>query len=215
MTIELDISLEGGEVHGIPVPVTATDLVLLNAPCRYVGYSLREASGSVESAKEGAVVAPGAGATIVSITGLAAGTYAVQWQVELAGAAAAAELNNFKLTSSAGDIVVSVNPAAAGLYAQVSADVTVGAAGSISVVAIGAGTAGVTYAAQISLDQDQPVDAIVEIQDSANPLDEVSLQAGFASNQWYGPEGRHVRGQIKLHVVQGTVTGIVYARFDR
>src|SRR5260370_30002121 len=109
------------------------------------GWSFREATGGQAVQNEGAVVAPVALATIVTITGLAAGTYTVNWTTSLQGAAAAADANNFRLIDTAGTVLNRVNPRVAGGYPQVASGINVPQGRAINIVAIGACTAAVTY----------------------------------------------------------------------
>jgi hypothetical protein len=55
--------------------------------------------------------------------------------------------------------------------------------------------------------------ATVELQDGGNPLGEIQMAAGAVSNAWFGNPGVEIRSQIFLHVVAGSVTGAVYARY--
>lgn len=117
-----------------------------------VGTPTLTASGSVTS--------PGAGATIASISSVAllaaapAGTlWIVQWTVGLDGTLAAADRNNFQLTSPLGtQIERSVNPIVAGTYPQPTVDMITGNGGTagINVQAIGGGTVGAVYSADIT-----------------------------------------------------------------
>lgn len=99
----------------------------------------------------GNATAPGADGTIASTPVLNPGTYIISWSVGLAGAAAAADANNFVLEQDTGPVTIvgSVNPGTAGQWQQLPVTVTLTAASTISVEAIGAGTAGVVYSAQI------------------------------------------------------------------
>jgi len=107
-----------------------------------------------EAQNEASATAPGAGATIVtdpSSGSLAPGLYNVTWEVALSGAAAAADANNFGLYLNGVLQLQSVNPGAAGSWAQQAVEVqsTVAAPGVLTVKAIGAGTASVVYSAQV------------------------------------------------------------------
>lgn len=214
MTAELDIVLDTGRADILPVPITASDLVVLNSPCQLCGWSIRDAQSDLPRAAEGAVVAPAAGATIVSLTGLVSGLYRVGWTVELLGAAAAADANNFQLVPSVGDTIASLNAGAAGVYPQQEVEYFLNVFGSVTIKSIGAGTAGVTYAAQLTLEPTSLAASVVELQDGNNAIAEIGLPAGASDTSWFGREGVYVRQQIKLHVVSGAVTGAVYARYQ-
>lgn len=213
MTVEIDIHLGEGPVQAIPVPATSVDITLLTGDGYLCGWALRDATGSGIGETEGQVVAPAAGATIATTPALAAGTYDVNWTVGLLGAAAAGDADNFEILHNAVVIAHSQNAGVAGQYPQPQFHVTVAQGDTISVKAIGAGTAGVTYLATIGLSATDVPTAVVELQDGNNPLGESAPLPGSADVQNFGQEGIRIRNQILLHVVSGTVTGAVYARY--
>lgn len=107
-----------------------------------------------EAQNSGAVTAPGAGATIVTVPSsgsLAPGTYAVTWETGLSGAAAAGDANNMGLYLNGVLQAESVNPGAAGSWQQEAVEVTstTAAPAVLTVKAIGAGTASVIYSAEV------------------------------------------------------------------
>lgn len=211
---EIEVSVTQGNVRGIAVPVTAADLTLLTGDGWCCGWALREASGDTGAYNEGAVAAPAAGATIVAVTGLLAGSYVASVVLTLAGPAAAADANNFQAVPSSGATLNLVNPGAAGEYPQEEFIITVGASGSLTIKAIGAGTAGVTYSATVALSPSGPVQVVAEIQDGNQPIGEVSIPINGVDKAWFGEDGVRMMNQIKLHMIQGTVTGVIYARFN-
>jgi len=208
--IDVDVMIGSGRVVSLPVPITQTDLTLMTGGGSILGWSLRDAANEVATDVSGSVVAPGAGATIVTTGALAAGTYNIAWAVGLAGPAALADTNNFQLKSSSGNILVSINPGVAGTYPQANAQVTIPTGATISVVAIVAGTAGVTYSADVAVTPTVTIDAVVEIQDAGQQLAEVSMGANGSSSQDFARPGIHVRSSVIIHVVSGTVTGTVF-----
>lgn len=211
VTLELDT----GEVAPLPVPVTTVDLSVITGDCRLVGWSLRDASAPASAQGAGQVVAPAAGAAIVTLSGLRAGTYDVAWSVGLQGAAVAADQDNFQLKNGATAVENTINAGAAGAYTQTGARITVPANGTVTINAIGAGTAGVTYLAEIELVPSQVGATVVEIQDSGNILGEVSLGPGGSETDVLDHFGMLCQGGIRVHVVQGQVTGVIYARLMR
>jgi hypothetical protein len=212
---ELSLEVTLGGLRPIPVPPTSVDVTPLGAPCILMGWSFRDASGDVSQETEGSQVAPGAGAVIATLTVTNAGTYNVAWTVELVGPVAAGDTNNFGLYLGAALQDTSVNLPAAGEYPQPTVELTLAAGAVLSVKAIGAGTAGVTYGAQLSITPITGGNGVVEIQDAGMPIGESSVQQDGVDSQWFGPQGVHCMGQIKVHVVQGIITGVVYAIFDR
>ena len=57
--------------------------------------------------------------------------------------------------------------------------------------------------------------ATCEMQDSGGAIGEIGLAAGGVNTQWFGSLGVHISGQVKLHVVAGSVTGVAYVLYDR
>lgn len=208
---EIDITVGPERIDVIPVPATSVDVTPLSGPARLMGWSFREASGEGPQRKSGSVTSPGAGAAIASITPLNAGTYDVTWQVELTGAAAAADANNFRLTNGGAQTLDSENPGAAGVYPQIPTDIGVGALGTIQVIAIAAGTVGVTYTADLSIAPRLVSAAAVELQDGNQALGESSMPPQGSDTQRMPGNGVHVRGQLLVHVLAGTVAGVIYA----
>lgn len=215
MTTPYDVAAVIGDVFPIPVPPASADLLLLSSDCRLCGWSLRDATGDIASQGEGAVVSPAAGAVIVQVTNVPAGTYDVNWTVSLQGAAAAADANNFQLKNGAAVVEGSINAGAAGVFPQVGVRIVVAAGGTVSVNAIAIGTVGVTYLAQIELTPVQRANTVVEIQDTGNILGEYAPFGNEADTEYLGDYGIPCQGQIKLHIVSGAVTGVVYAKLQR
>lgn len=204
-----------GDKRALTVAPTAVDVPVYSGEGYCAGWSLRDVSGDVTVDRSGSVVAPGAAATIATTAALPAGTYTVTWSVGLQGAAAAADANNFQLVTTAGQVAVSVNPGVAGDYLQAATEVTVLAGQTVSIQSIGAGTAGVTYSANLSLDPTQEIETIVEIQDGSGIIGEVSFQANRSATNDLGYPGVLLIGQITVHVVSGKVTGAVYVVSDQ
>ena len=102
------------------------------------------------ASNSGTAAAPGALATITSVS-LVPGTYTLAWTVGLtAGTPAAADANNFGLYVGATRQEASVNPFALGEWQQQPVTVTVTATTTVAVESIGAATAGVTYSAELT-----------------------------------------------------------------
>ena len=103
-----------------------------------------------EASNSGVVSAPGALATITSVS-LVPGTYTLAWTVGLtAGTPAAADANNFGLYVGATRQEASVNPGALGEWQQQSITLTLTANTTVAVESIGAATAGVGYSAELT-----------------------------------------------------------------
>jgi hypothetical protein len=210
---EIDIDITAGPVRVLPVLATAVDVLLIQGPCQLNGWSLRDATGDLPLETEGSVTTPGALSTICSIANVPAGTYLVNWLVQLAGTPAAADANNFQLVNGATGLVVSANQGAIGEYPQDQVEIVVPATQTVKIVNIAAGTAGAIYTAQLALIPIAAGNSIVELQDGNNPLAEIAVPNPGADKQWFGGAGLHVRNRINLHMVSGAVTGAIYARF--
>lgn len=209
--VEIELDVASGGTQPLLVAATSTDITLFFGGGILRGWSLRDVAASQANQVSGNATAPAAGATIASLTGLAAGTYTVTWTVGLQGAAAAADANNFQLFDTAGNLIASVNPGAAGEYPQLAVNVTVGAGATIGVKAIGAGTAAIVYSADIAIVAQDANPAVVEIQDIANVLGEISFATFRSNTEWFDADGPQIMGKLLVHVISGTVVGTVYA----
>jgi|SRR5579859_4380383 len=212
---ELTIEVGTGDVQALPVPPTSADVVLIGSDCRLVGWSLRDTTTPAAGQNENSTVSPAAGAAIATVSGLRAGTYDIVWSVSLQGAAAAADADNFQLKNGATVVENAVNAGAAGTFPQTGTRITVPANGTVTINAIAAGTVGVTYLASIELVPTLVGASVVEIQDSGNILGEVSLAPSEAKTSVLDHDGVVCQGQIRLHIIAGSVTGVVFARLSR
>jgi hypothetical protein len=215
MSAEIDITVTLDRIRGVPIPVTAVDVTPIQGPCILYGWSLREASGEIAASVSGSVTSPGATATICTTASLAAGTYTVQWEVELAGTLGVGDANNFQLVDAAGVVVGSINAAVAGVYPQGTVEVTTTVSGAILVRSNAAGTVASVYSAQLAVQPSITPAAIVEFQDGGQVLGESSMEAQGTDFETMPADGLHVSGMVKAHIVQGTVTGVLYVRFDK
>lgn len=212
--MSIDVSVTVGEKLPLTVAPTAVDVPLYSGPGYISGWSLRDAVSDTDLQNSGNAVAPAAGATIATVTGVAAGTYTVNWTVGLQGAAAAADANNFNLVDTAGTVIASVNPGAAGEYPQIAVDLTLAAGNSVSIKAIGAGTAAVTYSADLSILSNGLIETIVELQDGARIIGESAMSDTGIDTRSLGDPGVSLRSGVNVHVVSGKVTGVVYVTMD-
>lgn len=210
-----DIEVAAGPVFVIPIPATSVDVPILRASGTLYGWSLRDATAEASQNVEGSVVAPAALTTIATTTSIPAGEYTVNWEVELLGAAAAGDANNFELIVGGNPGIPSLNAGAAGQYPQVPEQVFLLNNQLVSIKNIGAGTAGVTYAVQLGLVPASITDCVAELRNSGGPLAEFSLGQQGANTQWLGPLGIDITQDLTLHVIQGVITGAIYASFDR
>lgn len=211
---EIDVDITLGPVRVVPVPASFVDQLLINGPCTLYGWSLRDAAADIPNANTGQVTSPAAGATIIALTGLQAGTYKVSWEVGLGGTLAAGDANNFLLRHNSLAVLLSVNPAAAGSFIQIQTDITVAPGDSINIVANAIGTVGAVYTASLAIEPASIPNASAELQDGNNPLGEIAVVANAASTEFFGDPGIHVRNRLNYHPVTGLMVGAVYVRYD-
>jgi hypothetical protein len=211
----LEIEVSSGHIRAIAVVAPLANAVVLAGPGELMGWSFRESGAETGLSAEGQVLSPGIGATIVSLVSVPVGVYAISWEVELIGAAAAADQNNFGLYAGATLLSTSLNAGAAGQYPQTPVQFSLTSAQTIAVKTIAAGTVGVTYAAQLSVAPVTAGQAVLELRDGNSPLAEVSAGIAGSLSQWFGPEGIRFYNQIQCNPVAGQMTGAIYARFGR
>lgn len=194
----------------VTVPATAApaSAPLITAPCRLVGWSL--AAGAVFGTQpaEARVVSPGAGAAIVTLL-IPTGSWSIAWTVQLDGAAAAADENNFQLFAGLVAADTSVNAGAAGTYPQAPVLSLVTAATLLlSVKTIGAGTVGVGYTADILATPSSA--GTGQINDSGQPLAFVGAPPGGTDTRHLGKHGLYVSTSLALQVNSGTLQGVIW-----
>lgn len=207
---DVEVTVTVGGVLPLTVPLTTTTVTPMPGSGILAGWSIREAVTDTLANASGNAVAPGAAATIVTTPALAAGIYVITWTVGLQGAAAAADANNFQLFNGAAAVEASVNPGAAGEYPQAQAVLTVTAGATVSIKAIGAGTAAVTYSADLNLTPDGVVETIVELISNGDVLGEIGLPDATADTRWFGTDGPIIQGGLTLNVISGACKGAVY-----
>lgn len=212
---ELDIDVSWAPLRAIPVLQSVDGTLLIAGPARLHGWSFRETGNEVPQEVEGQQAAPAAGTTIAQIVPVGGATYAISWTVELAGAVAAADANNFALFRGATQLDVSVNPAVVGQYQQLTVVDNNPFGLAYAVKAVGAATAGTTYTVQMSIVPTGNAACVLELQDGNQPLAEISIAAGSVSNLHIGKPGLAFLNQLKLHVVTGFATGAIWAEYER
>ena len=212
---ELEVEVSLGHIRAIPVSNPVSGFVALAGPGELMGWSFRESGAETGSSTEGQVVSPAAGATIAQLVSLPVGVYTISWSVQLIGAAAAADQDNFQLTSGATVLSTSLNAGAAGQYPQTPLQVTLASLQNVTVNAVAAGTVGVTYAVQFALTPATTGQAILELQDGNQALCEITAGTAGSLTQWFGPEGIRFYNQIKCVPISGQMVGAIFARFGR
>jgi hypothetical protein len=212
---EIEIEIGPVKVRALSWPSQATAGLLLAGPGRLMGWSFRESGAESAFDVESTTLAPGAGVTVAQILNVPAGLYVASWEVQLIGAAAAADQDNFALFDGATQLSTSLNAGAAGQYPQTPVQFTNPASSTIAVKAIGAATAGVTYGAQISLAPVITGQSALELRDGNSVLAEISAATAGELTAWLGPQGIDFYNGISGVVVSGSMIGAVYAAFHR
>lgn len=207
---DIDVNVTVGGCLPVTVALMSATADVFQGSGILAGWSLRDGTTAIPLIAEGNVVAPGAGATIIQLTGLAAGTYQATWTVGLQGPAAAADANNFQLKNAVAVVSGSINPGVAGEYPQAVTEVTVLAGGTVSIIAIGAGTAGVTYSAQLALTPTTEVETVVEMTSGQDVVGEASFLGERTTTQWFGNGGPIIQNKVTMNIVQGAVRGTIY-----
>lgn len=186
----------------------AAGTVLHSARMRLMGWSLAS-TGSDSLSNYNTAVAPAAGAHIAQLLAVPPGDYIAAWSCELTGPAAAADEDNFSLTGGSLAGLHSLNQPAAGIYEQLPVVITLAAAGTVKVIAVGAGTVGVTYAAQLTLTP-LAAGAIGQLLDAGQLLGITSTGADQLDTEWFGDEGVYVGTSIAVLATSGNLSGVVY-----
>jgi hypothetical protein len=212
---EIEVEVTGGRVRAVFMQGTLIPQEIITGPAWLMGWSYGDLWTTVPGNKSGQVTAPAAGAVIADM-GLIAGEAArIDWTVGLAGAAAAGDADNFGLYVGGVLVSQSVNPGAAGSYPQTPYYAVIGAPADIEVKAIGAGTAGVTYAAQLNAmpafrDNDQYI-----ITDGDNQIAVISGTPDLFDTRWFGPQGIYIQGTLRVHPNPGFGIGTFFIRYER
>lgn len=132
--------------------------VLLPADLRRRKATIRIQGTGVSQVTQGSRTTPAANSTIANFpaASLVAGTYTLNWAVDLDGTPGAGDTNNMELLGTGflpGSPVIAEFNGAVGHYPQTPIELTIptGVANPLKVQAIGAGTAGAIYSAEMSL----------------------------------------------------------------
>lgn len=211
---EIDLEILSGGIIAVPVLDTTTGQRIASGKCTLAGWSLRATATLQPQDASGNQVSPAAGTTIVGIP-LPAGTYTVEWEVEVSGTTGAPEVNNFQLTQGGAQLLQSENGSAAGQpYPQPNATVQLSAASTtIAVKNIALATVGATYTAQLVITQVADA-ATAEITSGSNPVAEIALPVGVSDTHTFGNAGIGVYSDLTLVVLSGSIRGAVYVRLE-
>lgn len=212
---ELDIDISYGTVYAVGFSTATVQNPVIAGPGKLMGWSVRESGFEASQQAEGTAVAPLAGATIAQVAAPQGGIYTISWAVQLIGPAAAADQDNFALFLGATQIATALNQPVAGNYQQEEINVSDLFGSAIAVKNIGAGTAGVTYGAQIFITPTVSPQAIMELDDGNNIIAELSLRANDAASEWFGDDGIWIRNQVKVNSIQGIILGALYFKYVR
>jgi hypothetical protein len=210
-----NVEVVAGNAEPISVPATAVNTQIISGDCYLNGWSLRDAQGTVIANVEGSVTAPTSGQAICTTPSLPVYEYDLNWTVSLEGAAAVADQNNFEVTAGAAVIATSLNPGVAGVYPQPQANYMRASAGTFSVKAVGAGTAGVLYSATLQVVPVATDLTVVEFMDGARYIGEQSIAQGASETRDFGAIGLTIYSGVTMNVLSGMVQGTVYCRFAK
>lgn len=211
----MDVDIETSRVLAYDLAALSSGNAVVSGPARLMGWSVRDAGLENNQENFGSVVAPAAGTVIAQLPAIQQADYTISWQVQLIGAAAAADQDNFGLYAGAVLLETSQNAGAAGVYPQTQTAFYDEFGQALAVKAIGAGTAGVTYSAQINIVPIGFAGPIVQLQDGNQELAEVYSPIFGADTRWFGPSGICVMNQIKVTVNVGKLAGAIYVKLER
>lgn len=201
-----------GQTGARPLPFTSNQALngsnLVGGPGRLMGWSIKDGSASNTQEADNTAAAPGAGATITSLS-LANGVYAVEWFLELGGTPGVADIDNVALFIAATQIGQSANLGAVGEYGPfvAQANVVFGPL-TLAAKAIGAATAGSTY--RVMLQATQMANALCDIKDGGMVIASPSIGPQNSETQWLGELGIRFDNGLSVQVNQGTISGVLW-----
>jgi hypothetical protein len=210
-----DIAVAAGAIRPITVPATSGILSILPGDGYLMGWSFRDVTSTKGFAADGSVTAPGAGTVIATSAATIFGNYQISWTVSLEGAAAAADVDNFGLYVGATLIATSVNPGAQGNYPQPVVEEMVAFGQTVSIQAIGAGTAGVEYTADMFGETQGTLSSYFRFNDGTRIVGEGSMQSGESTSQNFGSFGLKIYTGLTLDVLQGSIEGSVNMMYNK
>lgn len=190
---EVDVDVSVGPIRALPASWSLTPVNVINGPCTWYGYSLRNPSG-------------------------ASSIYTTVSQIVLGATGVAAFSNNpfpVQQTITGGTVsAIAINGVNTGLT---SGTFWVPAFGNVTVTYTGAPTtfttAGVAPVSQVS--GLAGISAAVDVMSGNLFLGRISVSGDIGNEEWYGPMGIYSPGGLQLVTVAGTWTGTVYAGYDR
>lgn len=211
--MEVEVEFDFGRVRAIPVPATSADVTVIKGRAKLCGWSLYEASTNGQAGTPVtatvAIVAAAAGSVSLplakdSITG---------FDVTMA-APAAGVTGVVTLTNVVGGPVVyqfSAGPSRENSL-QVRFPQPLPSSGGAVNVAISAIVGG--GAVDITVYGVAPATgAYAQINDGGQILGESAMAPGLSDSQYLGDHGIDIMNEIVLHVISGTIEGVIYARY--
>lgn len=198
----------GARVLPVSAAAATAGKRLLGGPLRIVGYSLNDGAAGQGLTATGQQTAPGAGATIASIS-LPNGEYTVEWTLELQGTPGAGEVNNVALDIGATQVATSVNLGAVGNYPQQNANVSVtGGPLTLAAKAIGAGTAGAIYIINFTITPTG--NSQCTLSDGGMVVATISVLQGADRTEWPDTVGLEFETDFTVTTTQGVIQGTVF-----
>lgn len=181
---------------------------LLGGPLVLCGWSLNDGTATQEGFVDQSAAAPGAGATIASLS-LPNGVWQIEWTFELGGAAAAADADNVSLNIGATQIDQSANAGAAGTYGPFHTQATVtGGPLTLAAKAIGAATAATTYRVRITATPLGTSQATIF--DGSQPVAFSAIPQALVDTQTLNDNGVAIGTHISVQATQGQVSGVLW-----
>lgn len=173
-----------------------------------LGWSLNDGSVAQGLTVDQSAAAPGAGATVASIS-LGNGEYTVEWTLELTGTIGAADVDNVQVFIGATLVGTSVNTGVVGDTGQEEIPVSVsGGPLTLAFKAIGAGTVGSTYKIEANIIPSG--NSLGTINDGGQPLVYIGVSPGNVQTVYTGSDGIAVDTELKVQATQGTLAGTLW-----
>jgi hypothetical protein len=169
---------------------------LVGAPLRLMGWSFNDGNAAQSKPVTGTANAPGAGATIASIS-------------LLSGTPGAADINNVGVFVNVTQIATSENLGVSGNYPQQPAQalVTFGPL-TLAFEAIGAAAAGSVYTIVATVTAIN--NSIGQILDGSGEIARSVILPGGVDNEWFGDSGIAIDTELRVQTITGTVQGTLF-----
>jgi hypothetical protein len=214
MDIDVNIDVQWGHVRALPYVATTAPVVVIEGPCKFCGWSMRNAGGNspgdFTTGLTASFLAAAAGSVLLPIVG----AYVTGFDVTMAAIAAAAG-GTVTLSNVAGGPYVYNFEGMVGAASTLSRtfDPPLQAVGGVPTLAISAIVGG--GAGNLNIyGMSDAVGAVAQILDGGQILAEIAMDSTDSSSELLSDHGIHVYNQIVVNPIHGTMEGVIYARYQ-